>query len=73
VEIFRLNPNRDDRLVETKPLDPEFKQTVSHVGSEMNLWYKPSEAGMYRLVRKECMLQTWNVGGSLNCEMLNTH
>jgi len=50
VEVFKLDPNRDDRLVETKPLDPEFKQTVNHVSSKMSLSYKPSEPGMYRLV-----------------------
>ena len=49
IEVFKLEPNRDDRLVETKPIDPEFSSTVPHQGSEMVLNYTPSGPGMYRL------------------------
>jgi len=48
VEVFRLEPNMHDRLVETKQLDPEFKQTVSHVGNEMSFMFTPQEPGIYR-------------------------
>jgi len=52
VEVFKLEANMDDHLVETQPLDPEFKQTVGHVDNEMSLMFTPQETGMYRLVTK---------------------
>ena len=49
VEVFRLKPNRDNRLVEKTPLEPEFTDVVEHVEGKMTLTYTPSEPGMYRL------------------------
>ena len=48
VEVFRLEPNNDDRLVESKPIEPEYMQTIDHVATEMRVTYKPANPGMYR-------------------------
>lgn len=49
VEVFRLKPNSDERLVEKTPLEPVFTDVVEHVEGKMTLTYTPSEPGMYRL------------------------
>jgi len=48
VEVFRLEPNRDDRLVESKPIEPEYIQTIDHVNTAMSATYTPANPGMYR-------------------------
>ncbi|XP_052800641.1 uncharacterized protein LOC128231640 [Mya arenaria] len=52
VEIFKLTPNRDDRLVEAIPIDPVFHITMNHTAGIMSTQYTPDEPGMYSVLLK---------------------
>ncbi|XP_052796107.1 uncharacterized protein LOC128228685 isoform X2 [Mya arenaria] len=52
IEVFKLAPNRDERLVEVTPIDPVYKETLNHTKGEMISSYRPEEPGMYSVLLK---------------------
>ncbi|XP_052246346.1 uncharacterized protein LOC127855047 [Dreissena polymorpha] len=51
MEVFKLGPNRDERLVETTPLNPEFFATIPHTNGTIQYpEYRPSAPGMYSVL-----------------------
>ncbi|XP_052246347.1 uncharacterized protein LOC127855048 [Dreissena polymorpha] len=50
-EVFKLGPNRDNYLVETSLLNPEFSATIPHTNGTIQYpEYRPLSAGMYSVL-----------------------
>ncbi|KAH3716767.1 hypothetical protein DPMN_059496, partial [Dreissena polymorpha] len=51
MEVFKLGPNRDGRLVETTPINPIFSDTVPHTNGTIQYpQYTPPGPGMYSVL-----------------------
>ncbi|KAH3774274.1 hypothetical protein DPMN_175650 [Dreissena polymorpha] len=51
IEVFKLEPNRDGRLVETTPINPIFSDTVPHTtGTIQYPQHTPPRPGMYSVL-----------------------
>ena len=49
MEVFKLEPNRDKRLVETTPINPVYSVIVPHTNGTIQYpEFAPVEPGMYR-------------------------
>ncbi|XP_052806968.1 uncharacterized protein LOC128236139 [Mya arenaria] len=52
MEVFKLAPNRDERLEEATPIDPVFNRILNYTGGEISISYTPAEPGMYSVLLK---------------------
>ncbi|XP_052799359.1 uncharacterized protein LOC128230970 [Mya arenaria] len=52
MEVFKLAPNRDERLVEATPINPVYNKALNHTNGEMSSSYTPDEPGMYSVLLK---------------------
>ncbi|XP_060583179.1 uncharacterized protein LOC132739481 isoform X2 [Ruditapes philippinarum] len=50
IEVFKLTPDRYDKLIEAEPLKPVFKETIPHNRNIAYPSYKPEEPGMYSVL-----------------------
>ncbi|XP_060601820.1 uncharacterized protein LOC132755046 [Ruditapes philippinarum] len=50
VEVFKLTPDRYDKLIEAEPLKPVFTKTITHNRNIAFPSYKPEEPGMYSVL-----------------------